>query len=249
MANMKKQLRYQLPRTPLKVLRGEKDEEDIRDKYHERFYAPGTSTEDAEDCRDIDDESRRSSLSRDYIMTDIDEVSEEGDARYLGRDTSSIESIDNDSHKNQGDPNNVHNALKHDPNGSVHLQSVDSDNKNDKDDDSNSFSNRNSLPRDEVSETDDDNDDNTDVYSTTSSLRQDDTGDISENNINDSDNTSRGEDRYLQGDDIDVNTGYQTTVSVDEEAIELQVMAGAHEPPNTDTDKEDELSSNDSYDV
>ena len=75
---MKKQLRYQLPRTPLKVLRGEKDEEDIRDKYHERFQAPGTSTEDAEDYRDIDDESRRSSLSRDEVMTDIGEVSEEG---------------------------------------------------------------------------------------------------------------------------------------------------------------------------
>ena len=133
LANIKKHLRFQLPHTPLKVQRGEKDEEDIRDKYRERFQAPGTSTEDAEDYRDIDDEFRRSSLSHDYVRTDIGEVSDEGVERYLGRDTSSIESIGNDSHKNQDNANNVHNALKHDPNGSVYLESADNDNDDDTD--------------------------------------------------------------------------------------------------------------------
>ena len=87
---MKKRLRFELPHTPLKVLRGEPDEVDIQDKYHERFQAPDTTTEDAEDDKDTDDYSRTSSLSNYDMATDIDaasdiaEVSEGGFARYLG---------------------------------------------------------------------------------------------------------------------------------------------------------------------
>ena len=88
MANMKKELRFKLPRTPLKVLRGEQDQKDIRDIYHEVYQSPGTTTEDPDDHRDIDDESR-SSVSRDDVISDIGEVSDEGRARYLGGHASS----------------------------------------------------------------------------------------------------------------------------------------------------------------
>ena len=253
LANMRKQLRFQLPRTPLKVLRGEQDEEDIRDKYHERFQAPGTTTEDAEDYRDIDDESRRSSVSHEYVLSDIDEVSDEGMARYLGRDTSSIESIDSNSHEKLDDPKNVDIALKDDTTGSVNKQIADDDNYKDSDGDTN----RSSLQLDVVSETNDDNDDNPDVNSDTSSLQRHGTratrddgthdNDNDDNHDIDIDNASRGEARHLDNDDIDANTGYQTTGSVSEEAIELQVMGQVHQPPNTDTDKEDELSRDDSH--
>ena len=185
-ANIKKQLRFQLPHTPLKVLRGEKDEEDVRDKYHERFQAPGTSTEDEENYRDIDDESRRSSLSRDGVMTDIGEVSDEGMERYLGRDTSSIEGVDDNSHKNHGDLKNVDNIAEHDTTGSVNLESADDDNHNHNDDDN--------------------------------------------NNDNNNDNASGGEGRHLDRDDL--SASYQTTDSVSEEAIELQDLAQAPQPPN-----------------
>ena len=43
---MKKRLRFQMPHVPLKVLRGEDDKEDVRDRYHERFQAPDTTTEE-----------------------------------------------------------------------------------------------------------------------------------------------------------------------------------------------------------
>ena len=76
MKRMKKLLRYELPRTPLKVLRGEQDEEDIEDKYFERFVPPTTTATEDEN-----------------ISTDIGEVSEEGMGRYLGGNTSSIGTI------------------------------------------------------------------------------------------------------------------------------------------------------------
>ena len=75
---------FQIPHVPLKVLRGEQDQVDIQDQYYERFQAPGTTTEDAEDDKDIDDDSRRSSLSHEGITTDIGQVSEESMARCLG---------------------------------------------------------------------------------------------------------------------------------------------------------------------
>ena len=107
---MKKRLRFLLPRTPLKDLRGEQDEEDLQDKYYNRFQAPGTTTEDAEDDRDIDDESRRSSLSHEGIPTDIGEASEEGGARYLG---SSLDTENNPPNA----PENPPNVPEYPPNG------------------------------------------------------------------------------------------------------------------------------------
>ena len=217
---MKKKLRSKLPRTPLKVLRGEQDQEDIRDIYHERFQSPGTTTEDPDDHRDIEDESRRSSLSRDYVTTDIGEVSDEGRARYLS-------DIDSD-----GD-------------GDIDIDG-DGDGDIDGDGDSNVYSNRSSLQRDEVSETDNDNDDDTDDYSNMCSLLLEGTS-TTEDNIHDNDNdsASQGEARRLDND----NTGYQTTGSVSEEAIELQVIGQAHHPPHTNSDQEDTLSRDDSHAV
>ena len=100
---MKKRLLFQLPHVPLKVLRGELEEEDIRDQHHYRFQAPGTSTEEAENDKDTDDD----------VTTDIGEFSEDGMARYLG---SSIESIKNDPPENPNYPNNIENTPAHLPN-------------------------------------------------------------------------------------------------------------------------------------
>ena len=90
---MKKRLRFQMPHVPLKVLRGEDDQEDVWDKYHERFQAPGTTTEDAEDDKDTDDDSRTSSFLHEYITTDIGEVSEKDMERYLAGHSDSIDSV------------------------------------------------------------------------------------------------------------------------------------------------------------
>ena len=82
-----------MPHVPLKVLRGGQEEEDIQDKYFDNFKAPGTTTEDAEDDNDIDDESRTSSLSIDDVNTDICETGEQGRERYLGGDTNSVDTV------------------------------------------------------------------------------------------------------------------------------------------------------------
>ena len=86
---MKKRLRFQLPYVPLKVLRGEQDEEDIQDKYHARFVPPTTTTENEEANGSTDGYSNRSSLQVD----DIGNVSDEGMERYLGRDSSINSSV------------------------------------------------------------------------------------------------------------------------------------------------------------
>ena len=126
---MKKRLRFLLPRTPLKDLRGEQDEEDLQEQYYNRFQAPGTTTEDAEDDRDIDDESRRSSLSHEGIPTDIGEASEEGGARYLG---SSLDTENNPPNAPEYQPKyqpqippNAPNVQEHDTTGSINLEAED----------------------------------------------------------------------------------------------------------------------------
>ena len=74
---------------PLKVLRGQQDEEDIHDQYHERFRAPGTATEDDNNDKDVDDDSLRSRLSNEDGTTDMDKDSDGSIERYLGRHTDS----------------------------------------------------------------------------------------------------------------------------------------------------------------
>ena len=114
-----------MPHVPLKVLRGQQDEEDIRDQYYERFQAPGTTTEEEAE-RPADDDSVASHLSHDDITTDKGEVSEEGMERYLGRHTSAMHDanpVGNDFGENQIDINE--NAPQYDTTGSVNLEAAD----------------------------------------------------------------------------------------------------------------------------
>ena len=74
----------------------------------------------AEDDKDIDDDSRRSSLSHDGITTDIGEVSEEGRERYLGGHTDSAHTavqLDNEIQNHQN--KNIQDNLKYDTTGSI----------------------------------------------------------------------------------------------------------------------------------
>ena len=119
---MKKRLLFQLPHVPLKVLRGEQDGEDVRDKYHERFQAPGTTTEDAEDDSDTDDESKTSNDD----MATIGEAGEEGMARYLGGRASSVDSViqlDNEIQNHQN--KNTQGNPEYDTTGSINTEAAD----------------------------------------------------------------------------------------------------------------------------
>ena len=118
---MKKRLRFELPHTPLKVLRGEQDQVDIQDQYYERFQAPATTTEDTEDGKDIDDDSRRSSLSRDDVTTDLGEVSEESVTRYLGGVAGSVDTVNDPPNAPEYPPN----APEYHTTGSINLEATD----------------------------------------------------------------------------------------------------------------------------
>ena len=115
---MKKRLRFELPYTPLKVLRAEPIEEDIQDRYHERFQAPGTSTEEAEADRDENDDSRRSSLSHEGVTSDIGGVSEEGMERYLG---GSVDTVNDPPNAPEYPPN----VPEYNTTGSVNVEAAD----------------------------------------------------------------------------------------------------------------------------
>ena len=122
---MKKRLRFELPRTPLKVLRGEPIQEDIQDLYHERFQAPGTSTEEAEADRDENEDA----------TTHMDEADEEDMARYLGGHTDSVDTVNDPPNTPDYPPNatkyapntpeDTTNAQEHDTNGSINLEAAD----------------------------------------------------------------------------------------------------------------------------
>ena len=70
---MKKRLRFQMPHVPLKVLRGQQDEEDIQDQYYQKFQAPpGTSTEEEAERTAADNDSGTSHSSHEDVTTDVD---------------------------------------------------------------------------------------------------------------------------------------------------------------------------------
>ena len=104
---MKKRLRFQMPHFPLKVLRGEVDKEDPQDKLFDAFVPPTTTTSSATE----DEDNVTSSSGEDF--PDIDEVREEGGARYLG---SSVESLH--------EPN-TNNAPEYNTTGSVNTEAAD----------------------------------------------------------------------------------------------------------------------------
>ena len=118
---MKKRLRFRMPHVPLKVLRGQQDEEDIQDQHYERFQAPpGTSTEEEAE-RAAANDSRTSHSSHEDITTDVGEVSEEGMERYLGRHTGAMHGanqVDNDFGQNENVP-------QYDTTGSINQEAAD----------------------------------------------------------------------------------------------------------------------------
>ena len=86
-----------MPHVPLKVLRGQQDEEDVQDQYYERFQAPlGTSREEEANAL------RRSSSSHGYSTTDIGNVSESVGSIH------SISDYDNASDKGAKDVHSDH---------------------------------------------------------------------------------------------------------------------------------------------
>ena len=81
---MKQKLRFQLPHTPLRVLRGEQDVEDIQDKYFEVFVPPTTSDDTTDYRSDVTE----------HVTTDSGDVGDKGMVRYLG---GSIDDFNRDS--------------------------------------------------------------------------------------------------------------------------------------------------------
>ena len=125
---MKKRLRFQMPHVPLKVLRGQQDEEDIGDKLYKRFQAPpGTSTEEEEErAAAAANDSGTSHSSREDITTDLGEVREDGMERYLGRHPGAMHGanqVGNDLSENQDYQNE--NAPQNDTTRSVNLEAAD----------------------------------------------------------------------------------------------------------------------------
>ena len=120
---MKKRLRFQMPHVPLKILRGQQDEEVIRDQQYEIFQAPGTTTEEEEEEeeRAADDDSRTSHSSHEDITTDDGEDGEDGMVRYPGRHTGAMHGankVDNDFGQNENVP-------QYDTTGSINQEAAD----------------------------------------------------------------------------------------------------------------------------
>ena len=106
-----------MPHVPLKVLRGQQDEEDIQHQYHERFQAPGTATEDDNNDKDVDDDSLRSGLSNEDGTTDMGEDSDECMDRNPGWHTDSVNGANpfgNDSdERGENAPNSLRNIVEY----------------------------------------------------------------------------------------------------------------------------------------
>ena len=119
---MKERLRFQMPHVPLKVLRGQEDEEDIQDQLYERFQAPpGTSTEEEAERAAADNDSTASHSSHEDITTDVGEFSEDGMERYLGRQAGAMHGanqVDNDFGQNENFP-------QYDTTGSINQEAAD----------------------------------------------------------------------------------------------------------------------------
>ena len=122
---MKKRLRFLMPHVPLKVLRGQQDEEDVQDQYYERFQAPPGTTSEEEVERAADD-SGTSLSSHEGITTDVGDVSDEGMERYLGRHTGpmhSVNQVGDDFGENLNFQNE--NAPEYDTTGSINQEAAD----------------------------------------------------------------------------------------------------------------------------
>ena len=173
-----------MPHVPLKVLRGEEDQEDPKDKLFERFQAPTTTTA----TEDEDNESRRSSLLHDHVTTDIGEGSDEGMERYLGRHSGSIDSMNQSDNVSQEEARNIDNT-GYQATGSVSHEAIELQ----------AIVQVHQPPKTGY--------DSSDVSGESNSIELDrDTGSIK--TISESDNASQEEAGKIS------NTGYQTTESV-----------------------------------
>ena len=216
---MKKRLRFQMPHVPLKVLRGQQDEEDIQDQYYQRFQAPpGTSTEEEAERAAAANDSTTSHSSDEDNTTDVGEVSEEGTGRSgsgLDRLVGSIHSIrqsDNASDEGSEDVHSDHIDLSntgYQTTGSVSHEAIELQ----------AFAAVHQRPN-----TKGDTPINTDNTDSTGS------GVASIGNVSE-EATGRYLGRHTSSID---NVSQSDTAS--EEAIELQGFARAHQPPNTDSD-------------
>ena len=113
-----------MPHVPLKVLRDQQDEEEIKDQLYERFQVPpGTSTEEEAERAAAADDSRTSHSSHDEITTDVGEVSDDGIERYPGRHTGAMHGV-NQVDDHFGEIQNYQNesTTEYDTTGSVNHQ-------------------------------------------------------------------------------------------------------------------------------
>ena len=209
LANMKKRLRFLMPHVPLKVLRGQQDEENVQDQYYERFQAPpGTSTEEEAE-RAAADDSRTSHSSDEDNTTDV------GTGRSgsgLDRSVGSIHSIsesDNASDEGSEDVPSDHidlNNTGYQTTGSVSHEAIELQ----------AFADIHQLPNTEGDTTINTNNTGSGVASI---------GNVSEEAMG----------RYLGRHTSSIDNVSQSNTA-SEEAIELQGFARAHQPPNTDND-------------
>ena len=219
LANMKKRLRFQMPHVPLKVLRGQQDEEDIQDQLYERFQAPpGTTTEEEAERAAADNESRTSHSSHEDITSGVGEVSEEGTGKSgsgLDRSVGSIHSIrqsDNASDEGAEDVHSDHidlNNTGYQTTGSVSHEAIELQ----------AFADVHQRP-----DTEGDTTINTDNTNNTGS------GVASIPNV-----SEEATGRYLGRHTSSIDNVSQSDTASDE-AIELQGFAQVHHPPNTESD-------------
>ena len=220
-----------MPHVPLKVLRGQQDEEDIQDQYYERFQAPpGTSTEEEAE-RAVADDSRTSYSSDEDITTDMGEVSEEGTGRSgsgLDRSVGSVHSI------RQSDNASIEEAT-----GRYlgrHTSSIDnvsqSDTASDEAIELQGFAQVHHPPNTES--------DVASICNISEEIMQrylgEHTGSI--NSASQSNTFSHERVVNVHNDQIDT-TGYEASGSVSLEDIEMQVLPQTHQLPNTDNDDSD----------
>ena len=222
LANMKKRLQFLMPHVPLKVLRGQQDEEDIQDKYHERFQAPGTSTEEEANA------SMGSSSSHGDSTTDIGNVSESVGSIH------SISESDNASDERAEDVPSDHIDLSntgYQTTGSVSHEAIELQ----------AFADVHQLPNTEGDTTFNTNNTGSGVASIGNASEEAIQRFLGEH-IGSIDNVSQSDPGPQEEvGNVHNNTSYETTGSVRQEAIGLQSFVQVHQPPNTDSVDSDVL--------
>ena len=268
---MKKRLRFQMPHVPLKVLRGQQDEEDVQDQYYERFQAPpGTSTEEEANAL------RRSSSSHWDSTTDIGNVSESvGSIHSISESDNASDERAEDVPSDHIDLNNTiyqtmgsvsHEAIELQAFADVHQRpNTESDTTINTDNVSEEamgrYLGRHTSSIDNTSQSDTASDEAIELrgLAQVHQLPNADNdvasiGNVSEDamqrylgeNTGSTQGASQSNTASHEGvgnvqNDHINNTGHEATGSVSHEDIEMQVLPRAHQMPNTDNDDSDVL--------